>query len=56
VAVQGTLKAEICETNGEITLSIGVIAEDVLGLHPPVENRTTKQDADEVGCSRRPND
>jgi hypothetical protein len=55
VAVQGTLKAEICETNGEITLSFGVIAEHVLGLHP-VENRTTKQDADEVGCSRRPND
>jgi single-stranded DNA-binding protein len=39
VAVQGTLKAEIRETNGEIALSFGVIAEHVLGLHPLVENR-----------------
>ena len=51
VAVQGTLKAEICETNGEITLSFGVIAEHVLGLHPPVANRT-KQEADETRRGR----
>jgi len=51
VAVQGTLKAEIRETNGEITLSFGVMAEHVLGLPPPVETRM-KQEADETRSER----
>ena len=51
VAVQGTLKAEIRDTNGEITLSFGVMAEHVLGLPPPVETRM-KQEADETRSER----
>ncbi|MGH7873143.1 MAG: hypothetical protein ACREQO_13090 [Candidatus Binatia bacterium] len=50
--VQGTLKAEILEANGEFALAFGVIAERVLGLRPSRKNRA-KPDADEVDLLAR---
>jgi hypothetical protein len=49
--VQGTLKAEILEGNGELALAFGVIAERVLRLHSSGENRK----ADEADLSHKLN-
>ncbi len=39
VAVEGALKAALCEKNGETDLSFGVIAEHVLPLRQPGQKR-----------------
>src|SRR5882724_395531 len=42
VVVDGSLKAEFHDRNGETELSFGVIAERAVGLHQPGTNRTKK--------------
>jgi single-stranded DNA-binding protein len=40
VAVEGTLKAELCDRDGEIRLSLGVIADQVLPLRQRAKRQT----------------
>jgi single-stranded DNA-binding protein len=41
VIVQGTLKAEIHEKNGELALSFGVVAERILDIPPRFADKIT---------------